>query len=116
MNSCSSRRSTMKKIIGVVLVSVTAVGCAAASDDELTGEASEALTTTRRVGCSSRDYRYESCDVPTDGGRIVDMRLVRQESHAACTQGSTFGFGDTYVWVDHGCRGEFEVRVRSWGG
>jgi hypothetical protein len=43
--------------------------------------------------------------VNTRGG----VRLSRQISGSACTQGSTWGYDGTRIWVDNGCRAEFQV-------
>jgi hypothetical protein len=42
-------------------------------------------------------------------------RLVRQVSNAPCLQGETWGFERNAMWVDHGCRGEFEVVLADGG-
>ena len=56
--------------------------------------------------CSSSRYRYAECYVP---GYIIHARVVRRASSARCVEGQSYGFyGDT-VWVDRGCRADFEV-------
>lgn len=57
------------------------------------------------VLCESRDNRRRSCPTP---GRAA--KLVRQLSRSACIEGQTWGFDRSGIWVDQGCRGEFEVR------
>ena len=42
-------------------------------------------------------------------------RLVRQVSNAPCLQGETWGFERNAIWVDDGCRGEFEVVLADGG-
>jgi len=42
-------------------------------------------------------------------------RLVRQVSNAPCLQGGTWGFERNAIWVDDGCRGEFEVVLADGG-
>lgn len=37
------------------------------------------------------------------------VTLVRRLSQAACTEGSTWGYSDNVVWVDRGCRAEFQI-------
>jgi Protein of unknown function (DUF3011) len=55
--------------------------------------------------CSSDDESRVYCDADTRGG----VRLVRRISDSACRQGSTWGYDSRGVWVDKGCRAEFEV-------
>jgi hypothetical protein len=61
--------------------------------------------------CSSQEYRRQVCPADTRGG----VRLVRQISDTDCRQGSTWGFDSRGVWVDRGCRAEFEVGSGGWG-
>lgn len=65
------------------------------------------------ISCGSTDYRYNTCAVD---GEIMDARVVRQQSRAYCDLGRTWGYDRNYIWVDRGCRAEFEVRVRPRGG
>ena len=58
--------------------------------------------------CSSDDGRRRYCDTDTRGG----VRLSRQISGSPCRQGETWGFDRRGVWVDRGCRAEFEVGRR----
>jgi hypothetical protein len=109
----------MKRAFSATLVALFfSFGCATNTDDP-TAESGEAFSIqTTRVTCESEGYRYRSCGVDTYGGTIVDMRVANQLSHPPgdCTEGTSFGFGPDYVWVDHGCRADFEVRLRSNGG
>jgi Protein of unknown function (DUF3011) len=57
--------------------------------------------------CESRDNRRRNCSADTRGG----VRLVRQLSGSAiCREGRTWGSDNDSVWVDNGCRGEFQQR------
>ena len=58
------------------------------------------------VLCESVSQRETVCAIP---GRS-DVRLLRQKSRAACIEGDTWGVDRRGVWVDRGCRAEFEVR------
>ncbi len=60
----------------------------------------------RSVTCSSDNGKRNYCDVDTRRG----VRMVRQRSGSACTQGSTWGFDRRGIWVDRGCRADFLVR------
>jgi hypothetical protein len=54
-----------------------------------------------------REYRH----VSTRGG----VRLRRQLSRDACVEGQTWGFDRDGIWVDKGCRAEFEIGGSSYG-
>jgi Protein of unknown function (DUF3011) len=58
-----------------------------------------------RVSCDSNDNRRKVCRVDTRGG----VRLVKQHSDSPCIQGRTWGYNRNAIWVDRGCRAEFEV-------
>jgi hypothetical protein len=55
------------------------------------------------VYCASDDGKRHSCNMNTNGG----VRLTNQRSGSACTQGQTWGWDRSGVWVDRGCRAEF---------
>jgi hypothetical protein len=55
--------------------------------------------------CSSNDMRRQFCAADTRGG----VRLLRQRSDASCRQGSTWGYNRQGIWVDRGCRADFEI-------
>jgi hypothetical protein len=61
-----------------------------------------------RLLCESREGRREECKVP-GAGRVV---LIRQLGRAACVRDRSWGLVDGRIWVEAGCRGEFEVRAR----
>lgn len=63
---------------------------------------------TKSIYCASSDMRYNSCNV---GGQIQDFVIDTQHSRSECTQGTSYGAGRDYIWVDKGCRGLFKVRV-----
>jgi hypothetical protein len=56
--------------------------------------------------CESGDGRRHYC---AEGAR-GDVRLIRQRSGAPCIFGRTWGRDQNGVWVDRGCRADFEVR------
>jgi len=58
------------------------------------------------VRCESRDNARSYCDVT--GSRSV--RLVRQVSGAPCIQGRSWDYNRRSIWVDDGCRADFEIR------
>jgi hypothetical protein len=57
------------------------------------------------ITCASDDGRRVSCEADTRGG----VRLVRQISGSPCQEGSTWGYDKRGIWVDRGCRAEFDV-------
>jgi hypothetical protein len=57
------------------------------------------------IYCASDDGRRRTC--PFNTGGVV--RLVNQKSGSACVQGRTWGFNRNSIWVDRGCRADFEV-------
>ena len=68
-----------------------------------------ALTTslaaqTGTMGCSSNDGFYHYCRANTAG----HVRLVRQLPGPRCQQNFSWGFDYRGIWVDRGCRAEFE--------
>ncbi len=59
---------------------------------------------TGRLTCASNDMRYKYCSADTRG----DVRLVRQISGSPCDQNYSWGYDYRGIWVDRGCRAEFE--------
>jgi hypothetical protein len=57
------------------------------------------------ISCSSDDMHRHHCKVDTRGG----VRLVKQNSDSSCEQGRSWGYDRHGIWVDHGCRADFEV-------
>jgi hypothetical protein len=56
--------------------------------------------------CESQNGKYRECQLPIDGR----ARLVRRLSKASCDEGESWGQRGDRVWVDRGCRAEFEVQ------
>jgi hypothetical protein len=56
-----------------------------------------------RVTCEADGNRRNFCEADTSGG----VRIVR--GNGACREGSTWGYTRTGIWVDQGCRAQFEV-------
>ena len=54
--------------------------------------------------CESVDGRYRECRADGFGNLIV----ARQLSDANCVQGRTWGYRDGVIWVDQGCRADFQ--------
>src|ERR1700720_1680539 len=62
-----------------------------------------------RMSCSSDDMHRHVCLVDTTGG----VQMVHQKSQAKCIQNSTWGYDNRGIWVDRGCRAEFEVGAQA---
>lgn len=60
-----------------------------------------------RITCESIDERRRECS-----SGAGEVRLLRQFSNAPCIEGRTWGRSPYGIWVDEGCRGEFELRPR----
>ncbi|RNF83166.1 DUF3011 domain-containing protein [Montanilutibacter psychrotolerans] len=60
----------------------------------------------QRVRCESKGGGHASCDA--DAG--PNVRLLRQLSDAPCVEGQSWGVRPGEIWVDHGCRGDFEFQ------
>ncbi len=71
--------------------------------------ASSAFADTQRIRCGSHDGKYTYCRV---SGRVTDAWLVHQNSDRPCREDRTWGWDNGGVWVDDGCRGEFDVETR----
>ncbi len=65
----------------------------------------------QNIYCASDDGRRHTCPVNTSGSIV---RLVSQRSGSNCVQGRTWGFNNTGIWVDRGCRADFEVGGRGY--
>jgi Protein of unknown function VcgC/VcgE (DUF2780)/Protein of unknown function (DUF3011) len=66
---------------------------------------SASLAQPQTIVCSSDDMNRHSCPADTRGG----VQLSRQISGSPCTQNSTWGFDKNSIWVDKGCRAEFQL-------
>jgi hypothetical protein len=56
------------------------------------------------TNCASDDMHYHYCRVDTDNR----VRLVRQISGSPCIEDRSWGYDRYGIWVDRGCRAEFE--------
>lgn len=94
-NTSSSNNSTGAIIGGALAVGAIAAAIASGSNNDT-------------ITCSSDRGRFTRC--PVDIRRGDRVRLRRQLSSAGCWEGSTWGYDRNGIWVDGGCRGEFEIR------
>jgi hypothetical protein len=61
------------------------------------------------ITCESRNNEYQSCPVDTSQG----VRLTQQLSSQGCWQNDTWGYDRNGIWVDRGCRAQFQVGKSS---
>lgn len=64
------------------------------------------------IRCDSNDNRYHACNI-APGSQV---RFNHQVSKSRCQEGYSWGRTRDQVWVNHGCRAEFEVRRGGGGG
>ena len=93
-------------------------GCEASFEVEYDPGSSGATTTPRwgrnrkrKIKCESKKNKWRTCRVD---GPIESLQLHKQKSNSPCVEGETYGFTGDTIWVDKGCRAEFEVRFRSY--
>jgi Protein of unknown function (DUF3011) len=67
---------------------------------------------TRRVTCESNNYKRQYCTFDTRSG----VRLSRTVGDSQCVQGSSWNYDKSGIWVDRGCRAEFESQGNSYSG
>ena len=97
-----------RRLINISLITVLMLGLMSAAalgqrrDDRNRNRDRRAQT----VYCESGDMKRHWC---SEGiGRRV--QLIRQRSKARCVRGRTWGIDQSGIWVDRGCRADFEVR------
>jgi len=61
------------------------------------------------VYCASDDGRRNVCPIDTRGG----VQLIRKRSDSSCDYGRDWAYNNRGIWVDHGCRAEFEVGAQA---
>jgi hypothetical protein len=66
----------------------------------------------RRVTCESNNYKRQYCTFDTRSG----VRLVRTVGDSQCDKGSSWDYDKSGIWVDRGCRAEFESQGNNYNG
>jgi Protein of unknown function (DUF3011) len=69
------------------------------------GNGDDAPGQGQSLRCESNDQRTVRCNTPV----YRRAELVRQLSDSACTEGGSWGWDRSGVWVSRGCRGEFRI-------
>src|SRR5713226_4120978 len=93
----SFARRNASPAVTALLVVLTLLACAVAAP-------------AQTIYCGSESGRRQKCPVDTRGG----VRLVSQRSEASCIQGRSWGYKRDHIWVDRGCRADFEVGDRGY--
>jgi len=57
------------------------------------------------ISCASQDIGRQYRGADTRGG----VTLIRQNSNSPCSENQTWGYDGRGIWVDRGCRAEFQV-------
>jgi Protein of unknown function (DUF3011) len=57
------------------------------------------------INCASQDGGRQFCPADTRGG----VTMVKQNSNSPCVQGQTWDWDGRGIWVDRGCRADFQV-------
>ena len=81
-------------------------------EDERAAAAAVAAESRKLIKCESLDRRARRCDGDTGSG----VRMVKQLSKTECVEGRSWGYDAHGVWVEGGCRAEFELDFRNSGG
>ena len=67
---------------------------------------------SQSVYCASDDMHRHTCPIDARGG----VELIKQKSGSPCIYDRTWGYDDGGIWVDRGCRADFEIGAVDWGG
>lgn len=63
---------------------------------------------SRGLSCASYENAYQRCNVD---GRLLKVRLRERLSVSECEYGRSWGWSRHAVWVDKGCRADFDILV-----
>jgi Protein of unknown function (DUF3011) len=59
----------------------------------------------QQITCSSNDGKRNYCGADTSGG----VRMIKQRSGSPCIANQTWGYNRNQIWVDRGCRADFQL-------
>jgi hypothetical protein len=91
------------------LTLITAAFILAIALESKPAHAAPAPQAALRMSCDSNDMHRRVCTVDTTGG----VQMVHQKSQAKCILNTSWGYDNRSIWVDHGCRAEFEVGAQA---
>ncbi|GAA0905325.1 hypothetical protein GCM10009552_11570 [Rothia nasimurium] len=63
---------------------------------------------SKGLSCASYENAYRRCEVD---GRLLKVRLRERLSVSECEYGRSWGWSRHSVWVDKGCRADFDILV-----
>jgi hypothetical protein len=94
-----------RKLIHLLLISMMLIGLLPTDSFGQYQRSRGRYRRAETVYCESGDGQRHWC---REGiGRRV--RLIRQRTRARCIRGRTWGVDQAGIWVDRGCRADFEV-------
>ncbi len=105
----------MKAFIAFLCVTLCVVALAAYKLPSATAAgalAAQPAPDGQTLYCASDDMHRNYCAVDTRGG----VQLLRQRSDASCIFNRTWAYDNRGIWVDRGCRADFQVGAAGWGG
>jgi len=73
------------------------------SDNAHSSSSNSHNNVSNRIICESINSQRELCSIPHDS----QISMYRQMSRSSCQ--NNWGYSNTHIWVDHGCRAEFIV-------
>ena len=88
-------------------------GCRGQFAVTLQGEPGSGQTGPTVISCGSTTGRQVICETE---GNTTNVTLQRDQSNGICRQNQTWGYTDSFIWTNGGCRGEFAVSYRDEGG
>ena len=64
------------------------------------------------ITCESQHDQKQYCEADVGDGRV---KLHKQLSRSSCDEGKDWGWDSGGIWVENGCRAQFEVKSRRGG-
>ena len=89
------------KAAGTEIMIVTAIAITTVMDTAAT----TGLAVDKSFRAHPDDMHKHYCPADTRGG----VQLVKQNSDSSCRQGKGWGYDRRGIWVNHGCRADFQV-------
>jgi DUF3011 family protein len=93
-----------------ILLGVLALTAGPASAQGRSNDDHPRRNRTITVVCESRDGRRHLCATDTLGQITLGRQL---SARSRCVEGRTWGYDRSGIWVDRGCRAEFQIAGRG---
>ncbi|BAQ65420.1 DUF3011 domain-containing protein [Geminocystis sp. NIES-3709] len=106
-NSNSGGSDTAAIIGGVLAVGAIAAAIASGSNNSNNNSNNNNSSFNDTITCGSDRGNFIRCNTNIRRGDRVVLR--RQLSNSGCWQGETWDYDRNGIWVDQGCRGQFEI-------